>query len=68
MKRRVVISGLGVVSPIGNDVKTMWNGIKEGKCGIDKITHFDTSDYRVNLSLQVKLKIWIWKNILKSEK
>lgn len=54
MKRRVVISGLGVVSPIGNDVKTMWNGIKEGKCGIDKITHFDTSDYRVKLAGEVK--------------
>ena len=47
MNRRVVISGLGAVSPIGNDVETMWNSIKEGKCGIDKITHFDTSDYKV---------------------
>ena len=54
MKRRVVISGLGAVSPIGNDVDTMWNSIKEGKCGIDEITHFDTSEYRVKLAAQVK--------------
>ncbi|WP_329383140.1 beta-ketoacyl-ACP synthase II [Anaerofustis butyriciformans] len=54
MKRRVVISGLGAVSPIGNDVETMWNSIKEGKCGIDEITHFDTSDYKVKLAAEVK--------------
>lgn len=54
MKRRVVISGLGAVSPIGNDVDTMWDSIKEGKCGIDEITHFDTSEYRVKLAAEVK--------------
>jgi len=54
MKRRVVISGLGAVSPVGNDVDTMWRSIKEGKCGIDKITHFDTSEYRVKLAGEVK--------------
>ena len=45
MKRRVVISGLGVVSPIGNDKEELWNSIENGKCGIDEITLFDTSEF-----------------------
>ena len=44
--RRVVITGLGVISPIGNDVNALWNSIEEGVCGIAPITHFDTSDYK----------------------
>lgn len=52
--RRVVITGLGVVSPIGNNVEEFWNSIKEGKCGIDEITHFDTTDYKVKLGAEVK--------------
>ena len=36
--RRVVVTGLGAVTPIGNNVKDFWDGIVEGKCGIDKIT------------------------------
>ena len=43
MKRRVVISGLGVVSPIGNDKEELWNSIENYRCGIDKISLFDTS-------------------------
>ena len=41
MERRVVITGLGAVTPIGNNAKDFWEGIKEGKCGIDEITRFD---------------------------
>ncbi len=52
--RRVVISGMGVVSPIGNSVDEMWDSIKNEKCGIDFITHFDTSDYKVKLAAEVK--------------
>lgn len=52
--KRVVITGMGVVSPIGNDVDTLWNSIKEGKCGIDEITAFDTTDYKVKLAGEVK--------------
>lgn len=52
--RRVVITGLGAVSPIGNDVNTVWNSIEQGVCGIDPITHFDTSDYKVKLAGEVK--------------
>lgn len=54
MKRRVVVTGLGAVTPIGNDVKTMWQGILDGKCGIDEITHFDTTDMKVKLAGEVK--------------
>ena len=54
MKRRVVVTGLGAVTPIGNDVKTMWQVILDGKCGIDEITHFDTTDMKVKLAGEVK--------------
>ncbi|WP_415980508.1 beta-ketoacyl-ACP synthase II [Faecalicoccus pleomorphus] len=52
--RRVVITGLGAVSPIGNDVNTVWNSIEQGVCGIAPITYFDTSDYKVKLAGEVK--------------
>ena len=54
MKRRVVITGMGAVTPIGNTPQELWQGILSGTCGIDKITHFDTSDYRVKLAAEVK--------------
>ena len=54
MKRRVVVTGLGVVTPIGNNVEEFWNGIKNNKVGIDKITKFDTTDYKVKLAGEVK--------------
>jgi 3-oxoacyl-[acyl-carrier-protein] synthase II len=52
--RRVVITGLGCVTPIGNDVPTFWDSIKNGKCGIGPITHFDTTDYKVKVAAEVK--------------
>ena len=54
MKRRVVVTGLGAVTPIGNDVPQFWNGIKEGKCGIDFIDKIDTTDYKAKVAGQVK--------------
>lgn len=54
MKRRVVVTGLGAVTPIGNNVDEMWQGILEGRCGIDYITHFDTSNMKVKLAGEVK--------------
>ena len=54
MKRRVVITGLGAVTPIGNNVKDFWNGIKEAKCGIDEITLFDSSKQKVHFAAEVK--------------
>ena len=54
MKKRVVITGLGAISPIGNTVEETWKGIKEKKCGIDEITLFDTSDLKTKLAAEVK--------------
>lgn len=54
MKRRVVVTGLGAVTPIGNDVESFWSGIREGKVGIGEITKFDTTDYKVKLAAEVK--------------
>ena len=52
--RRVVITGMGCVTPIGNDVPTFWESLKNGKCGIGPITHFDTTDYKVKVAAEVK--------------
>ncbi|QGU96910.1 beta-ketoacyl-ACP synthase II [Clostridium bovifaecis] len=54
MKNRVVITGMGAITPTGNDVNTFWNSVKEGKCGIGNITAFDTTDYKVKLAAEVK--------------
>ena len=54
MERRVVITGIGAITPIGNNVKEFWEGIKTSKCGIDKITLFDTNGYKVKLAAEVK--------------
>lgn len=54
MKRRVVVTGLGAITPIGNTVEEFWNNIKEGKVGIGSITKFDTTDYKVKLAAEVK--------------
>ena len=52
--RRVVITGMGCVTPIGNDVPTFWESLKNGKCGIGPITHFDTADYKAKVAGEVK--------------
>ena len=52
--KRVVVTGLGAVTPIGNNVEEFWNGIVEGKCGIDEITAFDTTNFKVKLAAEVK--------------
>lgn len=52
--RRVVVTGLGAVTPIGNSVEEFWNGIKTNKCGIDEITAFDLTDHKVKLAAEVK--------------
>lgn len=52
--RRVVITGMGAVTPIGNDVKSFWESLKAGRCGIGPITKFDASDYKVHVAAEVK--------------
>ncbi|MBO6007432.1 MAG: beta-ketoacyl-ACP synthase II [Lachnospiraceae bacterium] len=51
---RVVITGMGVVSPVGNDIETFWKNITSGVCGIDMIKRFDASGLKVNLDAEVK--------------
>ena len=54
MNRRVVITGLGAVTPIGNTANEYWSNLKNGICGIDEITAFDTTNYDVKLAAEVK--------------
>lgn len=54
MKKRVVVTGIGAVSPIGNDVYAMWENAKAGLCGIDFIKSFDTSEHKVKIAGEVK--------------
>ncbi|KQL44339.1 3-oxoacyl-ACP synthase [Brevibacillus choshinensis] len=54
MKRRVVITGVGVISPVGNDAQTFWNSLLEGKSGIDRLTAFDASEYPTQIAGEVK--------------
>ena len=52
--KRVVVTGLGVVSPVGNDVPSFWQSLTEGRCGIGPITAFDTTEYKVKIAAEVK--------------
>lgn len=54
MKKRVVVTGMGAITPIGNCVEEFWQGLKEGKLGIGEITKFDTTDYKVKIAAEVK--------------
>ena len=54
MKRRVVVTGMGAITPVGNDVETFWNSLKNGTVGIGPITTFDTADFKAKLAAQVK--------------
>lgn len=54
MKRRVVVTGMGAITPIGNNVEEFFAGIKEGKVGIGPITKFDATEYKANLAAEVK--------------
>ncbi len=54
MSRRVVVTGIGVVSPVGNGEENFWNGIKEGKCAVDTVTRFDIADYPCKIAAEIK--------------
>ena len=54
MKKRVVITGMGAVTPLGNNAVDFWQGIKEGRCGIEKITAFDVTNFKSTLAAEVK--------------
>lgn len=54
MSRRVVVTGMGAITPIGNSIESFWKGITEGELGIGEITYFDTTDYKCHLAAEVK--------------
>ena len=54
MKKRVVVTGMGAITPIGNSVEEFWNGVKAGQIGFAPITYFDTTDYKCKLAAEVK--------------
>ncbi len=54
MNRRVVVTGMGAVSPLGNDLPSTWAGVIEGRSGVGPITKFDTTDYRTTIAAEVK--------------
>ena len=54
MRRRVVVTGMGAVTPIGIGVEEFWAGIRQGKVGFAPVTRFDISDYKCKLAAEVK--------------
>ena len=54
MKRRVVVTGMGAITPIGNSVESFWESVKQEKIGFAPITHFDTAEYKCRLAAEVK--------------
>mgnify|MGYP002844336936 CR=1 FL=1 len=54
MTRRVVVTGLGSINPLGHDVQTVWSNVKEGKSGVGYTTVFDASDFPTKISAEVK--------------
>ena len=52
--KRVVVTGMGAVTPIGNNVEEFWDGIKKNKVGIGEITKFDVSEYKCKMGAEVK--------------
>src|SRR5262245_28004381 len=53
-ERRVVVTGLGVVTPLGNDLATFWKNLTEGQCGIDHISHFDPTGFDTKIAGEVR--------------
>ena len=54
MEHRVVITGIGAITPIGNNVDEFWKSIKEGKCGITPISLFDSTNQKAKLAAEIK--------------
>lgn len=54
MERRVVVTGIGAITPVGNTAEEFWKGLKEGKCGIDEIKSFDTTNQKVHIAGEIK--------------
>ena len=52
--KRVVVTGVGAITPIGNNCNEFWSSIKAGKCGIDKVTAFDVENYKCQIAAEIK--------------
>ena len=65
MEKRVAVTGLGVISPVGLNTETAWNAVKNGKNGIARVTKFDVTDFKSTLAAEVKdfdpLMYMLWK-------
>lgn len=53
-RKRVVVTGLSAITPLGNDVESSWTNLLDGKCGIDRITHFDTTEFDSKIAAEIK--------------
>jgi len=53
-KRRVVVTGMGIVSPVGNSIDVAWNNIVNGNSGIDQLTHFDTTNFACTIAGEIR--------------
>ena len=51
---RVAVTGMGVITPVGNDIETFWSNAKNAVCGVGNISHFDASGLKVSLDAEVK--------------
>lgn len=54
MKKRVAVTGMGAITPIGNSVNDFWESVKQGKIGFDRISYFDVTEYKAKLAAEVK--------------
>src|SRR5688500_15154373 len=54
MRRRVVVTGVGCVNPLGNDVETMWSALKESRSGVDYTTNFDAKKFPTKIAAEIK--------------
>ena len=54
MKKRVVITGMGTINPLGHNTQDTWENVKKGVCGINRITQIDTSEFKVKIAGEVK--------------
>ena len=55
--KRVAVTGIGAVTPIGNDIQSLYEGLREGRNGIGYITRFDPEEYKVKVAAEVKISI-----------
>ena len=59
-KKRVVITGLGVLSPIGNTKEDFWNSLLNGKTGVGKLTKFDASNFTCKIAAEIQNNVLFW--------